>query len=129
MVVNGAGVDGGGKGQDFSVYRGDGDECCQLRLLGYEQPPQDQLEISVCGLIGQVHGILVDKQLDAEDGSVNKFGDGAATCIHEGGGEEQRDGDAVLVAMHGGVQRSGGAIDAGGAGDGGKYRPHGYLMS
>lgn len=84
--------------------------------------------MSVYGLIGQVHGMLIVKRLDAEDGSGDKFGDGAATCIHEGGGKDLRDGDVVSVATYGGVQGDNKVINAGGVSDESKCRPRGYLM-
>ena len=65
---------------------------------------------------------------DAEDGSGDKFRDGASTYIHEDGDEERRDMNSFSVAVYGGVQGGGEDIDTGGVSDECECRPRCYMM-
>jgi len=77
---------------------GDGGKGCQLILVCYEKPPQDQLTMHVCGFVVRGCGVLFVVRLDAEDGGGYQIRDRHSSRIHEGGGKERGDQDAVFVS-------------------------------
>ena len=92
-------LDGGGEGQNLRVDRGDSGEGCQLILVFYKKPLQDQLTVRVCGLVVRGCGVLFVVRLDAKDGVDNEFGDGRSPCVHEDGGEEEEEGHDIFSVL------------------------------
>ena len=110
-------MDGRREKQNLGANGGDGGKGCQLILVCYEKPPQDQLTMHVYRFMVRGCGVLFFVRLDVEDGGGYQIRDRRSSCIHEGGGEERGDQDAVSVLADGCVQGSGERINAGGVGD------------
>jgi len=53
--------------------------------------------VYVVGFKAGVGLAFIIKRFYLEDGGGYEFGDGGSTGVNEGGGEEKRDGDTVLI--------------------------------